>query len=243
VTLAGLQTVDGLSLVAGNRVLVKNQSAANDNGIWVAAVGAWVRATDADVTGEVSSGMFAFVEEGATNANSGWILSTPDPITLGTTPLTFTQFSNTGTISAGNGLTKTGSVIDVVGGDGILVAADLVSANIDPNAGLKFDASSPKKMQVALDGTSLQVSAAGLKVNPAVLGGTFITRETPSGAVNGSNTAFVLAQTPVAGSEHVYLNGLLQEPGAGNDYTIAGTAITYLAAPAATDRLRVSYRV
>jgi hypothetical protein len=123
------------------------------------------------------------------------------------------------------------------------VAADLVSANIDTNAGLKFDASAPKKMQVALDGTSLQVSALGLKVNPAVLSGGHVTRETPVGAVNGSNTAFTLAQTPIAGSEHVYLNGLLQEPGAGNDYTIAGATITYLAAPAATDRLRVSYRV
>ena len=128
-------------------------------------------------------------------------------------------------------------------GDGLVVAADLVSANIDTNAGLKFDASTPKKMQVALDGTSLSVSALGLKVNATTLNATFITREIPSGAVNGSNTAFTLAATPVVGSEQVFLNGLLQEPGAGNDYTISGAAITYLTAPASTDRLRVNYRV
>lgn len=70
----------------------------------------------------------------------------------------------------------------------------------------------------------------------------FVDRETPSGSVNGSNTAFVLAFTPTAGSEHVYLNGLLQEPGGGNDYTIAAATITYLTAPLTGDKLRVSYR-
>lgn len=71
---------------------------------------------------------------------------------------------------------------------------------------------------------------------------TVITRETPSGAINGANVTFVLANTPVAGSEEVYLNGLLQEPGAGNDYTISGATITYLTAPVSGDVLRVSYR-
>jgi hypothetical protein len=66
-------------------------------------------------------------------------------------------------------------------------------------------------------------------------------RETTSGAVNGTNTAFYLADTPVAGSESVFLNGILQEPGAGNDYTISADAITYLSAPVSGDRIRVSY--
>lgn len=71
---------------------------------------------------------------------------------------------------------------------------------------------------------------------------TFRDRETPSGLVNGANTAYTLAFTPVAGSEHIYLNGILQEPGAGNDYTISGSAITYLAAPVTGDKVRASYR-
>lgn len=69
----------------------------------------------------------------------------------------------------------------------------------------------------------------------------FVTRETPSGSVNGSNTAFTLANTPTAGTERVYLNGILQEPGAGNDYTISGATITYLTAPVSGDKVRVSY--
>jgi phage-related tail fiber protein len=239
ITLSGVQTIDGVTLIAGDRVLVKNQTAGQDNGIYTVASGAWQRATDADTSAEVSAGMFTFVEEGTVGIGNGYVLTTPNPIVLGTTVLTFTQFSGAGTILAGAGLTKTGNTVDVIGGDGLVVAADLVSANIDTNAGLKFDASTPKKMQVALDGTSLTVSALGLKVNPAK----FITRETPAGTLNGTNTIFTLASTPIVGTEEVYLNGLLQEPGAGNDYTISGATITYLAAPAATDRLRVSYRI
>lgn len=70
----------------------------------------------------------------------------------------------------------------------------------------------------------------------------FVTRETPSGSVNGSNTAFTLANTPTAGTEEVFLNGILQEPGAGNDYTISGATITYLTAPVSGDKIRVNYR-
>jgi hypothetical protein len=66
-------------------------------------------------------------------------------------------------------------------------------------------------------------------------------REAPSGAVNGTNTAFTLLYTPVASSESVFLNGILQEPGSGNDYTISGESITYLSAPVTGDRIRVTY--
>lgn len=71
----------------------------------------------------------------------------------------------------------------------------------------------------------------------------WVDKETPSGTINGINTAFTLAFTPSpAGSEHIYLNGILQESGAGNDYTISGGTITYLAAPVSGDKIRVSYR-
>lgn len=76
----------------------------------------------------------------------------------------------------------------------------------------------------------------------ALTSANFIVRETPSGSINGSNVTFVLANTPVVGTEEVFLNGLLQEPGAGNDYTISTATITYLTAPSTGDRLRVSYR-
>jgi hypothetical protein len=68
-----------------------------------------------------------------------------------------------------------------------------------------------------------------------------VTREVPSGSVNGSNVTFTLANTPVAGSEQVFLNGLLQDPGAGNSYTISGAVITFFSAPLSGDEIHVTY--
>lgn len=120
--------VDGVTLVAGNRVLVKNQSTGSENGIYVVqASGAAVRATDFDSSGDVTPGAFTFVEEGTTNADSGWVLTTNATITLGATALTFAQFSGAGQVTAGAGLTKSGNTIDVVGtADRITVNADSV---------------------------------------------------------------------------------------------------------------------
>jgi hypothetical protein len=113
ITLSGTQTIDGVSVIAGDRVLVKDQSTASQNGIYVVAAGAWTRATDADSNAEVTAGMFTFVAEGTANADSGWVLTTNDTITLGTTSLAFAQFSGAGQITAGSGLTKTGNTVDV----------------------------------------------------------------------------------------------------------------------------------
>lgn len=105
-----------VTLVAGDRVLVKNQSTGSENGIYVVqASGAAIRATDADSSAEVTPGMFVFVEEGTANGDNGFVLTTDAPITLGTTPLTFTQFSGAGQVIAGAGLTKTGNQLDVGG--------------------------------------------------------------------------------------------------------------------------------
>lgn len=107
-------TVDGVVLSTGDRILIKDQAAGAENGIYVvAASGAPSRASDADVSAEVTPGMFVFVEEGTTNADSGWILTTDSPITLDTTALSFAQFSGAGQVSAGNGLSKTGNTLDV----------------------------------------------------------------------------------------------------------------------------------
>jgi len=81
-----------------------------------------------------------------------------------------------------------------------------------------------------------------IPTSPGLSNSNFVTRETPSGSINGSNTAFTLANTPVSGSEEVFLNGQLLEPGAGNDYTISGANITMLTAPLTGEILRVNYR-
>ena len=127
ITLSGTQTIDGVAVIAGDRVLVKDQSTASANGIYVVAASTWSRSTDADTDAEVHAGMFTFVEEGTVNADSGWVLSTNNPIVVGSTSLTFAQFSGAGQITAGAGLTKTGNTIDAVGtSDRITVNADSI---------------------------------------------------------------------------------------------------------------------
>jgi hypothetical protein len=126
ITLSGAQTIDGVSVVAGDRVLVKNQSTAVQNGIYVAASGAWARASDMDVWTEVP-GSFVFVEQGTTNADSGWVCTSDAGGTLDSSAITWVQFSGAGQIDAGSGLTKTGNTLAVGAGTGITVNADDVA--------------------------------------------------------------------------------------------------------------------
>ena len=115
ITLSGAQTIDGVSIVAGDRVLVKDQTDASANGIYVAAAGAWSRAADADGNpdGEVTSGLFTFVEQGTIGGQHGFVLTTPDPIVVDTTDLEFVQFSGAGQIVAGTGIVVNGNEISV----------------------------------------------------------------------------------------------------------------------------------
>jgi hypothetical protein len=131
ITLSGTQTVDGVSLNVGDRVLVMGQTNAANNGIYVVAAGAWAYSADASTSADVTSGLFTFVSEGTTLAGTGWVLTTVNPITLGTTPLTFTQFSQAGVIQAGNGLAKNGNVLSAVGTAG-QIAVSSSGISIDP---------------------------------------------------------------------------------------------------------------
>jgi hypothetical protein len=120
-------TLDGVTLATGDRVLVKNQTDATENGIYVvAASGAPTRSSDADTAAEITASFAVFVEEGTVNTDSGWTLTNNGAVTVGTTELTFTQFTGLGQITAGAGLTKTANTLDVIGGDGITVNADSV---------------------------------------------------------------------------------------------------------------------
>lgn len=92
-TLSGEQTIDGV-LTSSSRVLVKNQTVASENGIYITAAGAWSRASDADEDDEVTQGMSCLVTEGTTNARKLYVLTTADPITVGTTALSFAQAPN-----------------------------------------------------------------------------------------------------------------------------------------------------
>ena len=112
-TLSATQTIDGVAVIAGDRVLVKNQTTASDNGIYDVAAGAWTRSTDSDTSLEFNSGAFTFVEEGTVNGGKGYVLTTANPITLGSTSLTFTLFSSSGAITAGTDLSFSGTTLNV----------------------------------------------------------------------------------------------------------------------------------
>lgn len=112
ITLSGPQTIDGVALVAGDRVLVKNQTTAQTNGIYIVQAAAWTRSTDMDVWTEVP-GAFCFVEQGSTLGDTGWVCTSDQGGTLNTTPITFVQFTGAGTYSAGTGLTLSGTTFSI----------------------------------------------------------------------------------------------------------------------------------
>jgi hypothetical protein len=108
ITLSAAQTIDGIALIAGDRCLVKNQTAPAENGIYLVASGAWTRTTDMDVWAEVP-GAFTFIEQGTTQADTGWVCTSNAGGTIGTTAITFVQFAGVGSYTAGTGLTLTGT--------------------------------------------------------------------------------------------------------------------------------------
>jgi phage-related tail fiber protein len=153
ITLSGLQTIDGVSVIAGDRVLVKNQTAGQDNGIYVVSAGAWSRSDDANTNAKVTSGMFTFVEVGTLNADSGWVLTTDGVITLGTTALSFTQFSGAGQVEAGNGLTKTGNTLNVetASTGRIVVNADNIDLAVSGVAAAQYGATGFNIPNITID--------------------------------------------------------------------------------------------
>jgi len=188
---AALQ-IDGVFVQNGNRILLNGQNSADQNGIYVVSgIGtaySLTRASDANqnsgvsTTSSVSAGMFCFVEEGDTYYTSGWVLSTQNPIVLGTSSLVFVQFSGAGMIVAGNGLTKNGNVIDAnpsdasitVGADGFNVTRDPAGAIALGNSGIKVNLElinpslqiATNQLGVKLDGAGAVVAgASGVGIN------------------------------------------------------------------------------
>jgi len=138
ITLSGLQTIDGVSLSAGDRVLVKDQSNAKTNGIYEVKNNGWTRTADADntPTGELAGGDFCLVLEGTVNAGYGYVCSNTSAITIGTTDITYAAFNAAKAVSAGSGLTEsTPGTIDIAtGGVTSAMIADGTIVNGDINA-------------------------------------------------------------------------------------------------------------
>lgn len=164
-SLTGAATVDGVVLANGDRVAVSAQTEPADNGIYVVnTAGAWTRSTDFDGTSpinEINSASF-FVEEGTSLADTGWT-QINQVNTVGTDAIAFTQFNGATGIGAGAGLYKTGNTLEIGEGAGIVVTADAIEVALASAGGLGFDGSDA--VQVVADGTSLTVSASGVKVS------------------------------------------------------------------------------
>ena len=189
----GAFTLDGVTLAASDRVLMKNQSTAADNGIYtVTTVGdgstaaVLTRATDANASEDVTSGMFVFVTNGTVNCGNGFVLTTADSITLNTTSLSFTQFSGAGTVTAGDGLTTGGSNIFAVNPDNVTVAissdevklkGDVTTTALGDLLVGKASDGGYKRLAVSTGGANqlLQINSSGndLEFTDTLDGGTF----------------------------------------------------------------------
>jgi Repeat of unknown function (DUF5907) len=126
ITLNGAQTVDGIVLNNGDRILVTAQASAPTNGVYIQSAGAWSRAPDMDTWNEIPAS-YVWIEQGTQYADTGWLCTNDiQGGVLGTTPITWVQFSGASQITSGAGLTKTGNTLDVGAGPGITVNADTV---------------------------------------------------------------------------------------------------------------------
>ena len=168
-------TLDGITLATGNRVLVKDQADASENGVYtVNASGAPTRGTDFDTAAEVTAGAFFFVERGTANANRGYVLQAKTgggSYTIGTDDLVFSQFSGAGQIDAGAGLTKSGDTLNVIAGDGITVNAnDVALASGTAGDGITFT-SGVLSISTSAAGDGLAIASGVLSVNVVAAGG------------------------------------------------------------------------
>jgi hypothetical protein len=260
--LTGLPTNDGITYTAAQIILLTAQSTASQNGPWAVASGAWTRPTFWAAASSQKSALF-YVDEGTVNADTKWTTITDGAITVDTTSVTITKDTTGANYLAGNGIlltgstfsTKLGNALAFDGSNNITITPNGTSLNVGAS-GIKITDGTPGQIQLAGSGNAfaattvtgdVTINSAGVTAvnNTAGTGflkyGNVVANETPGGAINGSNTAHTLAFTPQASSLQLFVNGQLQEPGSGNDYTISAAAITMLFALTTGDKLRAYY--
>ena len=157
ITLSGTQTIDGVSVSADDRVLVKNQSTGSQNGLYLCKAGSWVR-TDDLASGADAAGMFTFVEQGTTNGDKGFVCTTnKGSASVGSDSLAFSQFSASGDVTAGDGLDKSGSElsVDLKANGGLVIESTELA--------LKLDASSITGTLAISDGGTGATSASAAR--------------------------------------------------------------------------------
>lgn len=215
-------TIDGVTLTTGDRILLKDQSTGSENGVYtVNASGAPTRATDFDTGAEATAGAFFFVEQGTLNANRGYVLKAKSgggTYSIGTDSLDFSQFSGAGQIEAGAGLTKSGDTLTVGAGDGITVNAnDVALASSSAGDGLSFS-SGVLSIATGAAGDGLGIASGVLSINIAAAGGL---------ETSGDNIQIKL-NSSVSGLQ-------TDSDGLAIKSDIAGTGITYTAGVLSAD--------
>jgi hypothetical protein len=203
ITLSGLQTIDGVTVVAGSRVLVKNQTTTSQNGIYLASATAWSRAPDADTWDELISAI-CFVESGSTLAGSAWYCTIQPGGTIGTTAITWSNFSVAATYTAGTGLTLTDYVFSITN-TGVTAAAygsasKTLTATVNAQGQLTVLAATDiaiANTQVSGLGTMSTQSASSVAITGGSINGTTI-GATTAAAVNA--TTFTGAGTGLTGT-------------------------------------------
>ena len=208
ITLSGTQTIDGVALIAGDRCLVKNQTTTADNGIYVVAASTWTRATDMDTWAEVP-GAFTFIEQGTTQADTGWVCTSNAGGTIGVTAITFVQFAGVGSYTAGTGLTLTGTqfsltspVTTALGGTGLTAGT---------SGGVLYFSS-----------TSAISSSALLTLNALMVGGG--AGSAPSTVTTGTGVITALGVNTGSAGAFVVNGGALGTPSSGTVTNLTGTA-------------------
>lgn len=223
-----LAAQDGVTLVANQVLLVNNQASAFQNGLYtLTQVGdgthpfILTRHVDMDDATEFLGSLIAIAKGGTTYGGTLWLCAvTTSPFVPGTTNITFTEIT-AASITAANPTATIGT--SAVNGS----ATTFMRSDAAPAFG-------------NLTGDVTSIGMATSVAMSTILSGHFANRETPSGTINGSNTSFTLAHTPVSGTEDLYLNGQLLTAG-GSDYSISTNTITMTVAPVSGDILRAIY--
>jgi hypothetical protein len=219
--LSGLTAVDGVTIVANDRILVRAQTTASENGIYVAASGAWTRSVDADTTGKITGGTFTFVEEGTNYADTGWVVTTNGSPVLGTDAIYWTQFSGAGAYTASTGLTLTGgafSITDTSVTPGSYGGRDQVAT---------FTVNQQGQLTAAAN-TYIQANAANL--SGTVLKSTIVTSSLTSVGTLGT-----LSVTANVDAGNIRTDNLLHANGTAWDFNIAAGSAGYVQFSNGTD--------
>lgn len=221
ITLSGTQTIDGVSVSAGDRVLVKSQSSSSANGIYICDAGSWSRSTDM-AAGSAAAGASMFIEQGTVNGEMGFVCtSNKGADVVGTNDLSFSQYTGASNITAGAALSKTGDQLDVeVDGSSIEISSDAlrVKASGITDSMLAGSISNSKLSNSTISGIALGSSLQGLTASST--GGLSL-----SATYNGS--AAVSASINLDGSSLATgSNGLKVNTGGISTLMIADDAVT-----------------